>query len=367
MTALPAFVLPALSAVDDASTPCANGADCSLNGLCVSGACVCDAPWAGPRCGALQFAPTSPSAGRDLYPANDTAHNTWNGPMVGPVDGVYYLYLPLYQHPSSTPLYNPTQMLLGRATCRDGPFTYSMMAGVDVNFNPGALVYGEGAARRFTLWTSGHPGKIYESASPAGPFAEVPGGNTTGECGINPSPLFVGGKFYCTGSKGRTIMTADALGGPWTPHGEIAGAFGEDPFLFVDGRGGWHALFHAANGSQHLHCGASRVSAHAFSADSGRTWAALTGPAVEPYKPLVVWDDSPRPQTFSSFERPHLYFDASSGRPTHLAVAAPLDIGDAGCPKGEIGRQGCKAHRPPCPCCNCKYLAHTGTVLIALA
>ena len=62
---------------------CASASNCSLNGVCTNGACVCDAPWTGARCGHLAFAAASPAVGKDL--ANTTAdlgHNTWNGPMV---------------------------------------------------------------------------------------------------------------------------------------------------------------------------------------------------------------------------------------------------------------------------------------------
>ena len=117
---------------------------------------------------------------------------------------------------------------------------------------------------------------------------------------------------------------------------------------------------------QVTHCGSSRVSTHAFSNNNGKNWTLLSNPTIEPYKPVVTWDDTSVPQTFSSMERPHAYFDPVSGDMTHLAVAAPLDIGDEGCADGRIGREGCKAKRPPCPCCNCKYLSHAGTVLITL-
>ena len=36
---------------------CASDQDCSLNGVCDTGACACDTPWAGRDCGVLTFAP----------------------------------------------------------------------------------------------------------------------------------------------------------------------------------------------------------------------------------------------------------------------------------------------------------------------
>ena len=241
----------AMATMINGTVPCETSLDCSLNGVCTAGICSCDSPWTGPRCGILRFASPSPAAGRDLWPVNDTAHNTWNGPMIGPEDdGLYHMYLPVYAHPSTTPLYNPTDMFHGTASHRLGPWTWRNLTGVDVNFNPGALVYGKGTHKRYTIWVSGHPGKIYHSQSPDGPFTEIPGSNATVACSINPSPLFVNGTFYCTGQKGGTIMTAPHLGGPWKEYATIDGVRGEDPFLYVDKRGNWHALYHSANGSQ---------------------------------------------------------------------------------------------------------------------
>jgi hypothetical protein len=37
--------------------PCQSNFDCSLNGICTSGICTCDAPWTGSDCGTLDFYP----------------------------------------------------------------------------------------------------------------------------------------------------------------------------------------------------------------------------------------------------------------------------------------------------------------------
>ena len=131
----------------------------------------------------------------------------------------------------------------------------------------------------------------------------------------------------------------------------------------MDKRGGWHLLYHAANGSQTSHCGESKVSSHLFSVDEGKTWAALENPFVEPYKPAVMWEGDSQPQTYSTMERPHLYFDPESGDLTHLGVAVPLNIGDEGCPNAT---SECKSRGRVCSCVNCKYASHAGTALIQL-
>ena len=78
-----------------AATPCTTNIDCSLNGLCTAGTCVCDKPWGGSGCGTLQYLQNQSVLAKNLYPHNDTdapksgpcvtkagscdALNTWNG------------------------------------------------------------------------------------------------------------------------------------------------------------------------------------------------------------------------------------------------------------------------------------------------
>jgi hypothetical protein len=75
---------------------------------------------------------------------------------------------------------------------------------------------------------------------------------------------------------------------------------------------------------------------------------------------------------YATMERPHLYFDGApgttTGRATHLSVAAPLDIGDEGCVddvKGATWPES-KCKRAPCSCQLYKYVSHAGSLLIAL-
>lgn len=98
LTNVLALTISCRASFSDLHIGCSNNLDCSLNGVCniTTNECNCDIPWCGPRCGLLQFAPSSPASGRDLYPASDIAHNTWNGPMIGPVNGTYHMYVCWY-------------------------------------------------------------------------------------------------------------------------------------------------------------------------------------------------------------------------------------------------------------------------------
>lgn len=71
-----------------AASACVVDDDCQLNGVCTAGACVCDAPWAGAACTALQFAPASRAAG-----LNRSAASSWGGSVVfNPADGLFHMH-----------------------------------------------------------------------------------------------------------------------------------------------------------------------------------------------------------------------------------------------------------------------------------
>ena len=71
---------------------CQSDLDCSLNGLCRSGACDCDAAWEGLQCERFATLPTP--AGMDIKEANVT---TWGGgPLQRKVDGEFQMFVSEY-------------------------------------------------------------------------------------------------------------------------------------------------------------------------------------------------------------------------------------------------------------------------------
>jgi hypothetical protein len=54
-----ASVWACVVAVVPLAAGCATDDDCSLNGVCTSGACVCDVAWGSTDCSALQLVPPS--------------------------------------------------------------------------------------------------------------------------------------------------------------------------------------------------------------------------------------------------------------------------------------------------------------------
>ena len=351
---------------------CRTPLDCSLNGVCAGGSCVCDAPWGGEGCGVLQYKPLQPVSASDLVPAaanttwprdgpcvnpphpQCTAQNTWNGPIVGPVDGVYIMYNPLYARGS---LLKTVDMLIGVSRNIEGPYSWRSLGQGDLGSNPAAVTYTDaGGKTHYTLWSGG---KIRRADSPHGPFSEV-GHYPSG----NPAPLYHDGKFYMTSQRTAEVLTATAPAFEWWTHyADInvtwaPGSHREDPFMYIDQRGHWHIINHAFDTSEWKECGKSLLSAHSWSVD-GKVWSSNF---VNPYTHTVSYADG-KSHTFTTLERPNLHFNAS-GHLTHINLAADLVSGDAGCKE----YVKCPAKGPQgCACTNCKYADHAGSIIIALA
>lgn len=139
-----------------------------------------------------------------------------------------------------------------------------------------------------------------------------------GKYGVdNPSPImFPNGSVLMLGrddwnSVGRIV--APGWRGPYTLQSLVGPApyTVEDPFLYRDPRGAFHALFHGGPQGG----GYSGAGAHAFSTDGGH-WTFSASPA---YSTAVNTSDG-RQHAHSRRERPHLLFDGE-GWPTHLSTS----------------------------------------------
>jgi hypothetical protein len=360
---------------------CTSDVDCSLNGVCstATGACACDRPWSGPRCGTLAYAATTPAAARDLFPINRT-HNTWNGPVVGPDrSGQFHFYVPLYgNYTGIKSLFRVDTMLHGVADVITGPYVWERSASLPRGINPAALAFpaADGSGRTmYTLWEGG----ILPSWSPAGPWNASIGST----CGGNSAPAYHNGSFYCVSQHTLQLVSRPALGGAggWETVSDInitdssgasvryadAVANVEDPFLWVDSRGSFHIINHRFVQTESTDCGRSTISSHVFSAD-GKRWHVWAG--VEPYGHTVAYDDGSS-VTFPTLERPNLHFD-STGRMTHANFAAQISGGVAGCNTADSGTsQGRGAGAAAGvgkvkSCAECKFYRHCGTVMVAL-
>lgn len=230
---------------------CSTDHNCSLNGVCTAGACVCDKPWSGDACGALKYK-TTPASAKNAYNTSDP-RNTWNGPIFRGTDGKYHLYNPLYNKGS---LGGPPTIMHGVADVITGPWDWKSQKDVcqKCGENPAFVAFKDGGTSVYSLWVGG---KIWKADTPCesctnlptadfhiisdiisdGPFSEMkdityPGGN--------PAPIWHNGAFYLTNQGTTEIYTCPSLKKDcWTkyadiPHIKIADQWHvEDPFLYV--------------------------------------------------------------------------------------------------------------------------------------
>lgn len=349
--------------VQYAGATCTSDLQCSLNGVCTNGECICDRPWTGSSCGILAYA-TTPATGKSLFPYPEKG-NTWNGAIIrAPEDGLYHLYNPLYPKGE---LGGTTTMMHATSPNITGPYAWGKYPDIILDtslgaFNgPKSVVFPDPITNKtkFSLWLGGG---VYLADSPNGPFERLKGFAYPGS---NPAPWWHNGTFYFTNSPCQTVYSTPRLvaGAQWSVHGKIdhtgvpEGWIPEDSDLWVDLRGNFHIINHAYDPRQWEHCSTSVLSSHFFSKD-GAVWHFLPE-AIQPYSHTVQYDDGTN-HMFITIERPNVFLD-ELGRLTHIHLAADGVSGDAGC-----GNRTEHQHFGHCPCDNCKYEDQGTTTIIAL-
>ena len=323
---------------------CQTSFNCSLNGACQGGVCVCESPWGGPACETLQYS-VSPASGKNLWTGAGTNENlnTWNGPIIRGEDDTYHLFVPVYEHAS---LWKVIYYAHGTAAKIEGPYDWSSPNISSNAINPAALVFPNSTTGSlvYSLWIGN---EIFVAKSAAGPYVKT----FKNPMGGNTAPAFSDGSIYVTNQRTGTVMRAENLAGPWSHFSTITHPHlpytVEDPYMYVDSNKNFHIINHAYNTGQRTNCTNSWVSSHFFSAD-GKTW----GHTDQPYGHTVHFDDGTS-HSYCTLERPSLNFDAS-GRLTHIHFAADLVTEDGGCASRGKG------------CVDCKYADHAGTLLVRL-
>ena len=77
---LSVVLLVVVALVEASSTSCNSAIDCSLNGVCQQGTCLCDVSWLGPRCSTLNLLPASKEAGfHPPFGASRDSTSSWGG------------------------------------------------------------------------------------------------------------------------------------------------------------------------------------------------------------------------------------------------------------------------------------------------
>jgi len=323
---------------------CARDEDCALNGVCTAAICQCDAGWAGAACGALKLAPAPLDGG---YHVKNTS--SWGGaPLVGAA-GVFHLYVAEFVgHCELSTWHSNSRVVHATAAAAAGPYTFAEEVIPFYSHNPSVAVTGDGEGLILMHIGGGLPDahsgpprtcrngstSTNYTAAPAAaaraPGAPVPticadhfagpwrSCNWTGPpTGFTNPTLFAapGGGLLVGGNSNYSLALTRGANctrfecGAWTPAaGVLPNRTGEDPWIWADARGHWHALLHDM--SPDLPAGR-----HAFSRD-GAAWTVTQELA---YDGNVTFADGSA-IAFSKRERPHLLLDPRTRAPLALST-----------------------------------------------
>lgn len=391
------LLLSSLAAISSGEVDCQTDEDCSLNGVCRSGSCLCDAAWTGTRCQMLNLLSTPKDNGL-LVPGT----TTWGGSILADPEHGFVMFVAKMVNKCPLGSWKTnSEVVVATSTDPVGPYTE---AGSTVAppwaHNPQAIHVpsqngkGRGTYCVFTLG-DGVPmnGPIKDCTSPPTAVGAPNIGATNGEEVDTLRRLHSAGDDPCAGAsdKNRTVSfviwysTTGALG-PWLPHtaeihdfpcaypfpsnwnpspyllpdgrvrivvhsctspwgGEILveapsweGPYvpitrdittctrcAEDPFLWRDGRGYWHILYHRMFDPP----GPSPIPSpgwaggHSFS-KNGLDWS----PIERAYNTTVHYEDGTTIE-MKRRERPKLIFADDGVTPTHLSngVISPTSDG----------------------------------------
>lgn len=331
--------------------------DCNLNGVCGSNRhCDCDPAWTGADCGILNVVGSS---ARRIYPGDDTV-SSWGGrPVWDPQTQLYHLFVAEFANGCTLGQWSPNSQVI-RATSESvwGPYVKQELVLPPFHHNPTITRANDGT---WLLYTIGHdvapqtvqncsdtlkdpaPGNmesnitLHASQSVLGPWKRV-GVVLAGDDGpewdadrTNPSAyanadgtihlMYRGCGVACGGGEYMGLAIAphwncsvDVVDGCRYERQSVGsplwGLMAEDPFIFKDRRGGWHAVMHSiepnggfgCNNVTWRHCD---VGGHAFSHD-GLRW---TLSDTTPFTTNVTWVDGAA-ETLNRRERPQLVIAA---------------------------------------------------------
>ena len=352
---------------------CSSAADCAYNGDCVAGSCVCAPAWSGnSNCSALSFVPGARDSGyRQLGASNSSS---WGGTaMFDRQSQQYYFFgsemaghcgmhtwttnsriiravgasavgkfvpeagnasaavvVPVWSHEVA-----PTRGPGGEwvlYVSADIPCKRPLCTGCTDGSTPpktcGALGGGigiEDTDPSYMVWAPAPTGP-WSAPVLVGPKKVIMDANLAGV--INADGSFVGMWRDHTGGKGSTPHPISARDWKdpatyvWSEEVLFKDAEGplEDMFIYKDGAGVFHALFHLQYGcGAHNSCGG-----HAFSAD-GKAWK-FTGTA---YTSHTEYDDGSSAD-FPYCERPHFVFAADGTTPLALTNGVKPGWGEGG-------------------------------------
>ncbi|KAF2134465.1 hypothetical protein P153DRAFT_371857 [Dothidotthia symphoricarpi CBS 119687] len=345
---LKSYILPfTLLTSIGAAQPCSTDEDCSLNGLCTptpssnnnqTATCICDPGWIGPDCGRLDLAPATRWTGYNHTNFTSPTHygtrgnSSWGGQILQDRTDPTLFHLIADQFAGGCGLsgWRPASFVV-RAESRNGPQgPYEWAQNVTGSFRHNAYAFWSEADEKYLLWGIGvdipdptsckgvdkksWPNNISVSAAPDmnGPWTPF----QVLVNGTNPAPFPAYSPEMPTSeivlaAEDLKIYVANTWNGnyelintaPWNTT-DYSPTWTEDPFIWRDKRGHWHALAHwmidiAEKGVKY-----PRVGAHMYSRTLEGKWNFKVN---EAYNSTVMFTDG-SVETFNRRERPKLYF-----------------------------------------------------------
>eukprot|EP00035_Acanthoeca_spectabilis_P012030 m.212904 g.212904 ORF g.212904 m.212904 type:complete len:440 (+) comp15507_c0_seq2:412-1731(+) len=340
---------------------CTDDWDCSLNGKCDSARrhCICHSPWTGAHCSQFIIAP-SPPGGAGIYGVSPNV-SSWGGSVIQWSDGKFHLFVAEMADGCGMVEWDTNSFVRHAVSDTiNGTYVKQDIAAVYWAHNPQVIEF-EGDLYLFHIGNASgstvrhcnsedplaahgsiagaqqmnrrrfdpHAAVIETAKSPFGPWTRLPDGPLCD----NPSPWVMANGtllMMCSRSVGSAagksgphwrLYSAPSPRGPWThvneiyPDVNVTDHGTEDPFLWQDPSGNFHALAHGGPPGGASAQPSHKCAQHAFSRD-GITWGWSPEP---PYSSTINYTDGSS-FSFASAERPKLVLD-SVGNPTHLINA----------------------------------------------
>mmetsp|Transcript_33601 Transcript_33601/g.95223 ORF Transcript_33601/g.95223 Transcript_33601/m.95223 type:complete len:498 (-) Transcript_33601:71-1564(-) len=189
---------------------CASAVDCSLNGECVGGRCLCDSAWSGsPSCDVLAFEPMSSDTGY-----RNTSFASWGGNAIF-ADGKYHLFVAQMENHCGLDNWGSNSAII-RAESADvlGPYAYAERVISAFSHNPTVRRLPNGSFALYMIGAGGRdPSEIKNCSNLGGEAPSVP---------RSVLPAFVAPTAY-------SMLAFGLLGGAAALY--VAGSIGCDPCM----------------------------------------------------------------------------------------------------------------------------------------
>lgn len=341
---------------------CNDDEDCSLNGLCLSQACHCDHGWYGPDCGRLALAPARRPNGYDQTAAVSPSHHgrhgnsSWGGRILrDPADPrLFHLLVDQFAHGCGLAGWRP-HSFIARAESRTGPQgPYRFAQTVAPPFRHNAVAVYSPADRKYLLYAIGTDAaaaaadgcrsvkwtnnvSVASADSVRGPWSAF---RTvlSGSHATNPAPWPLWSPQDPTRGVALSVENGDVyvadrwdgeyrrVAAPGWDGGHGSQEWTEDPFLWRDARGHWHALSHWMVDIVDRGEKFPRVGAHMFARELGGPWRFRMH---EAFNSTVAYEDGGT-QTFKRRERPNIFFSEDGEMTPLYLVTGVQEMGKSG-------------------------------------